>query len=598
MIKRIAAIVLFAAFAVGCGGDQKVEQTEAKGGKKYGGVYTSNVLRGDPNGLDPVIINSKHADDIAAQIFDKLIDLNSKLELVPEVAKKLPAISQDGLIYRFDLRTDVNFHDNPCFPDGKGRRLNAYDVKYSLTRCCDPRTRTVAFWAFKDKVKGATEYFEAIRDGAAGMRDSAAGPATDTAADTGNAGTTAGMREIEGFRVIDDSTFQIELVTPYAPFIYYLVNALGNIVPFEAVEMYRENFFQNPVGSGAFIFESWKPGEELLLRRNPNYWESDIQGNRLPLLEKLRFQFAKDDKTQFREFENGTLDEVFGIPTEFFPEVYDIATKKPTDKYSKYEVQSTPAMLTWFIDFNTQREPFKDPNVRRAFSYAVDREKIVTYVLQNSPYAPAVHGIIPPVFGSYPVDSIRGYRFDPVEAKRLMTVAGFPDGKGFPPVTLYIYPEPRLVTVAEAVQGMISSTLNITLDIKQVDFAQFQQQAEMGKYLFWGTRWYGDYPDPETFLNLLYGANVPPSDTLPSYPNGTRYMNARFDALFRKGVSTIDVLARMAHYSAAENIAMGDAPVLPLFYENHFQILQPWVRDRSLDAMARIDLKYTWVERE
>ena len=75
-------------------------------------------------------------------------------------------------------------------------------------------------------------------------------------------------------------------------------------------------------------------------------------------------------------------------------------------------------------------------------------------------------------------------------------------------------------------------------------------------------------------------------------------MNARFDALFRKGVSTIDVLARMAHYSAAENIAMGDAPVLPLFYENHFQILQPWVRDRSLDAMARIDLKYTWVERE
>jgi len=583
MRTRIAAFILLAVGIAGCGGRTDIQQTEGNGGKKYGGVYTMNVLRGDPNGLDPVLINSKHADDIASQIYDKLIELNSKLELIPEVARRLPTISPDGRIYRFDLRTDVYFHDDPCFPGGKGRRLNAYDVKYSLTRCCDPRTRTVALWAFQDKVKGATEYFEAISRMAG----------TDTVAGDSNAAAL----EVEGFRVIDDSTFQIELIRPYAPFIYYLVNSLGDIVPHEAVETYKQDFFQHPVGSGAFTFVSWSPQRELILKRNPNYWGTDNQGNRLPFLDEVRFQFVKDDKIQFKEFENGALDETFGIPTEFFPEVFNPGTHKPTPTYASYQVQSSPAMLTWYFSFNDQRPPFDDANVRRAFNEAIDREKIVRYVLQGSPYAPAVHGLVPPVFASYPTDSIRGWRFDPADAKRLLGVAGYADGKGFPSTTLYIYPEPRLVSVAEAVQGMLTENLNVQVEIKQLDFAQFQQQAELGKFTFWGTRWYGDYPDPETFLNLLYGANVPSSDTLPSYPNGARYINPKFDELFRKGVSTIDVLARMKHYSDAEQVAMADAPVLPLFYENHYQLLQPWVRDRWLDPMARVDLMYVWVDK-
>lgn len=576
---RIAAVILLIAGVAGCGDRAEVKQTEGQGGKKYGGIYTMNVLRGDPNGLDPVLINSKHADDIASQIYDKLIELNSKLELIPEVARTLPTISPDGRIYRFNLRTDVYFQDDSCFPGGKGRKLNAYDVKYSLTRCCDPRTRTIAFWAFQGKVKGATEYFKAINAG------------------TVSADSSGPSLEIEGFKVIDDSTFQIELIDPYAPFLYYLVNSLGDIVPHEAVEKYRQDFFQHPVGSGAFRFVSWMPGRELLLKRNPNYWGTDNQGNRLPFLDEIRFRFIKDDKIQFKEFESGALDETFGIPTEFFPEVFDPQTHKTTPTYAAYQVQSSPAMLTWYFSFNNQLPPFDNANVRKAFNYAIDRDKIVRYVLQGAPYASAVHGLVPPVFASYPIDSIKGYAFDAAEAKRLLGLAGYGDGKGFPATTLYIYPEPRLVSVAEAVQGMLTENLNVQVDIKQIDFAQFQQQAELGKFAFWGTRWYGDYPDPETFLNLLYGANVPATDTLPSYPNGARYINPRFDALFRRGVSTIDVLARMKHYSDAEQVAMADAPVMPLFYENHYQLLQPWVRDRWLDAMARVDLKYVWVDK-
>lgn len=567
------SFLLLTLLSVGCGGkEETTTTTAAKGGKIYGGTYTLNVLRGDPKGLDPVQVNSKHADDICTQIYDKLVDLNSKLELVPELARALPAISEDGKLYRFTLRTDVNFQDDQCFPNGKGRRMTAHDVKYSFTRCCDPRTQTLAFWAFKGKVRGATEYFEAI-----------------------NAGDTVG-KEIPGFRVVNDSTFEIELVEPFAPFIYYLVNSLGSVVPHEAVEKYQENFFQHPVGTGAFTFVSWTNREQIVLKRNPNYWAHDEQGNQLPFLNELRFRFVTDDKVQFSEFENKTLDELFSIPTEFYTMVIDTATGKPTAKYAGYQVQSTPAMLTWFFDFNTARPPFNNADLRRAFNYAIDRQKIVRYVLQGSAYAPAVHGLVPPVFPNYQTDAIKGYDYQPELARQLLAKAGYPKGKGLEPITLYIYPEPRLVEVAQAVQEMLTRELNITVEIKQVEFAQMQSQAELGHFAFWGTRWYGDYPDPETYLALLYGANVPASDTLPSYPNGTRYNSPQFDEHFRKGVATIDALARMTHYAKAEQIGMNDAPLMPLFYEMHYQLLQSNVRGRWLDAMARMDLKFVWKE--
>lgn len=659
------SLSLFLLFLVACGGksgDDGAAKT-GEGGKKYGGVYHANILRGNPKGLDPVLINSKHADDIASQVFDRLVDLNAKLDLVPELAKTLPKISADGRIYTFDLRTDVYFHDDPCFPGSKGRRLTAEDVRYSFTRCCDPRTSSVAYWAFQDKVKGANRYHDealALMNAAAGRPSvgttSAATPAatpgatpTATPANTpantpsakpgdkaaksakatkksgdtskkkssGKTDTNAGsttppespsptpspspsadvVAPIEGFRVLNDSTFEIELVAPYAPFVYYLVNSLGDVVPREAVEKYGADFFRHPVGSGPFVFSSWVPDRELVLKRNPKYWGTDGKGNKLPFLDELRFSFIKDDKLQFNEFLSGKLSECFGVPTERFPEVVD-SSHRATPAFEKFQVQAVPAMLTWFFDFNNQMAPFNNADVRRAFNYAVDRERLVRFVLQNSPYAPAHNGLVPPVFRGYPIDSVKGYTYNPEEAKRLMAAAGYPNGAGFPQVTLHIYPEPRLSQVAQAVQQMIYQTLNININIQVMEFPQLLDQAESGKLAFWGTRWYGDYPDPETFLLLLFGELVPKAPNLPSYPNSSRYNNPLFNESFKKGVATIDHVAQMKHYSDAEKVAMADAPLIPLFYEMHYRLLQSTIRDNPLDAMARVDLKYVWIDRE
>ncbi|MGE3800918.1 MAG: ABC transporter substrate-binding protein, partial [Candidatus Kapaibacterium sp.] len=202
---------LSALFLLSCGGGDSdnssaQDSNGASSTPRYGGIFRLNVLRGDPNGLDPVLVDSKHADDIASQIFDKLIDLNDSLKIVPEIANSWE-ISEDGLVYTFHLRTDARFQDDPCFSDGKGRLVNAADVKYSLTRCCDPDQRTKTYWAFQGKVKGATEFYNA--------------------AEKKNR-----LDEVTGFKVVNDSTFQIQLTEPYAPFIYLLINSLGSVVPY------------------------------------------------------------------------------------------------------------------------------------------------------------------------------------------------------------------------------------------------------------------------------------------------------------------------------------------------------------------------------
>lgn len=542
---------------------------QAAKGKFYGGTYRMNMLRGNPNALDPVLINSKLADDISLQIYDRMISLDSNLNIIPELAKSWD-ISPDGKKYVFHLRKDVFFHDNQCFAGGKGRKLTSADVEYSLSRNCDPTTRTVQFWAFDDKVAGAKEFHESRL---AGKSD---------------------PKSVSGIKATDDSTIVIELLRPYAPFLLYLCNSLGCVYPKEAVDFYGKEYFRHPVGSGAFIFKEWKDDQYITLKRNPNYWQSDEAGNRLPMLDSVAFTFIKDDKTQLEEFKKGTLDESFTIPTEYFDNIVDAQTHKAKSEYQKYIFQAKPAMLSWFFDFLCTKPPFNNADVRRAFSYAIDREKIVKFVLRGAPFAQANHGISPPVFPGYSIDSIPGYEQNIAKAQEYLAKAGYPNGNGFPDVTMTIYSEPRLVQVAEAIQGMLKSALNVSVNIKILQFSQQMQQAEEGKLEFWGTRWYGDYPDVETFVNLWNGEVVPKNETLPSYPNSTRYNSPRFNELFRKAVETTDLAQRNELYKQAETVAMQDAPAIMLFYEMHYRLLQPNVRSNPLDAMNRVVLKRVW----
>ncbi|MCX8051513.1 MAG: ABC transporter substrate-binding protein [Chlorobi bacterium] len=570
--SRIAALLLagsvLAASITSCKNRTTVHSLRpASGGVRYGGMYRINMLRGNPNGLDPVLITSKLADDIALQVFDRLITFDSLLQPQPELARAWE-ISPDGLRYTFHLRTDVVFHDDPCFPSGRGRTMTARDVVYSLTRACDPLARTTAFWIFKDKVRGATQYYTARTRG-------------DTTVTT-----------ITGIVAPNDSTLVIELERPYAPFLLQLANAFACVVPREAVEYYGNDFFRHPVGTGPFRLVWWKDDYGMLLVRNQRYWQHDRWGNRLPYLDSVFISFVKDDKVQLREFLDGHLDESYSLPTEFFDVLLDTRTRRLRANYS-CSLQVCPALLTWFIDFNCATEPFTEVQLRRAISWAIDRERIVRFVARNSPYAPAEHGVTPPVLANYDISTIPGYSFDPERARRLFSQTAFAR-QGLRDIVLTIYPEPRLVQVAEAIQAMLAEHLGLNVRIETVQLAQFLDMAERGQLSMWGTRWYGDYPDVENFLSLFDGRYVPADTAAPSYPNSTRYKNDTVTALLTRATTTTDPNTRLSLYAAAERLIMRDAPAAMLFYENHYRLVHRYVRNYPLDPMARPILKHVW----
>ncbi len=316
MKKLVAGIFVLLLFIIinGCGKKEVGEKTELKGGIKGGGIYRINELE-NIRSLDPVRVGDDVSHHVSHQIYDLLVDLDTALHVVPALATSWD-ISDDALTYTFHLRKGVMFQDNACFPTGKGREMIASDVKYSLDRVCDPRTGTLGFDYYKNYVVGAQEYFDDILN-------------------SQKANKQPTLTGVTGYIVQDDSTFQIKLKKPFGPFIYYLTQAFAYVIPKEAVDQYGKDFFQNPVGTGPYMFRDWKPDFEINLKRNPHYWQMDKYGNQLPYVEDIKFKFLKEVSQQLLEFRNGNLDECYRIPNESFREIIT-PEKTLTPEYVKF----------------------------------------------------------------------------------------------------------------------------------------------------------------------------------------------------------------------------------------------------------------------
>lgn len=572
-------LVIIALFSVlfldGCGEKKSSVMVDLKGGIKGGGTFRINELE-NVRSLDPVGINDNVSHHVAHQIYDLLIDLDSTLKIIPALASNWE-ISDDGLLYTFHLRSGVKFQDNPCFPDGKGREFKASDVKYSFDRVCDPRTGTLGFDFYKNYVEGASEFFDEVSLARKESREPK-------------------LKDVSGYIVKDDSTFQIRLKKPFGPFIYYMCLGFAYIVPKEAVDKYGKDFFQNPVGTGPYIFVNWSPDLELNLKKNPDYWEKDESGNQLPYVDEIRFRFLKELSQQMLEFQNGNLDECYRIPNESFKSVVT-PEKTLTPEYSQFVLQKVPSLSLQFYGFLTTGKIFNNEKVRQAFNYAIDRDKILKFVLNGQGFMGAIYGIVPPPMPEYDVKRIKGYSYDLEKAKKLMAEAGYPDGKGFPDAVLQINSGgDRNIQLAESIQNMLKE-IGINMKMNIMQFAQHLDNIDAGRADLYRLGWIADYPDPENFLNLYYGKNVPKDPKAISPINSTRFQNAEFDAIFEKAIATTDQKARYELYYQAEQIATDKAPTLLIFYEEDYRLVQSYVKGYPLDPMHRINLRRLWLDK-
>jgi len=545
-----------------CGNISDVAQNlrEAEGGRYYGGTMRYNEEEYFKS-LYPLNVTEVTGHRIAEQIYEGLVEFNQEtLQIEPALAKSWE-IDESGTAYTFHLRTDAFFHDDPCFPDGKGRRFTAADVKYCFDRLCfyNPADNQ-GFWIFKDVVKGSNEYQEATKN------------------------KLLPEAGVEGVIILNDSTIRIELYEPYSVFLSRLGLIFGKIYPREAVETYGGDMRTHSVGTGPFMPKIMKDNEVFFMTRNPNYWRKDEFGNQLPYLDHIKVTFVKEKRAELLSFRKGEIDFVYRLPLDMVDEIL-LPGDKLRPEYEGFVLQHEASMSLQYYGFLHTHPIFGDKRVRQAFCYAVDRERLCTYTLRGAGF-PAKYGMVPPGTGTYDPKAVNGYTFNPEKARSLLAEAGYPGGQGFPKITLQLNSGGgRNSQVAEAIQKMLTETLNISIDILAVPWPQHTEAVEAAKATFWRLGWIADYPDAENFLNLFHSKHVPDDIGVKTYINSYRYKNKAFDKNLDAAMrSTVDA-ERNAFYAAADQIAIDDAVVMPLFYDKDYRLLQPSIRNFHQNAM-------------
>lgn len=497
--------------------------------------------------LDPAFAKNQSIMWPVHQLFNTLVEINDRLEIAPSLAKSW-TLSDDKLVYTFTLRPDVYFHDDPCFPDGKGRRMLASDVAYSLSRIIDPAIASPGAWIFNNKV--------------------------DT---------------IQPFVVVNDTTFQLRLQRPYQPILGILSMQYCSVLPKEAVEKYGKSIRRHPVGTGPFRMVAWEEGQALVLARNENYFETDSLGNSLPYLDGIKITFFDSKATEFLLFRQNQLDFINDIESSFKDEILTKQGELRPHWKDKIELQVHPYLnieyLGILVDENNplvKNSPLRLKKIRQAINYGFDRRKMIQY-LRNSLGTPAEAGFVPQGLPSFCDSLVKGYHYDPKKCRQLLAEAGFPDGKGLPVVrlqTIALYGDMGDYIARQLGEAGIPVQVEIVQKAYLLDLMAGSQSG------FFRGSWIADYPDAENYLSVFYSRN-------PAPPNYTRFNNAAFDAAFERAIREENDSLRYHLYRQADQILMDEAPIVPLWYDKAVRLVQPGITGFKPNGLNLLELRWT-----
>lgn len=570
MKKSLFFILAIAVFYTSCSNSTSENGAgrEAKGDKVYGGTLRINETE-QYQTLYPTNITDIGSAHIANQIYEGLVKFNAKdLSIIASLAEKWE-INETGTLYTFHLKKGVMFQNNECFPEGKGREVKASDVKYSFEILCTDTKDNANFSAtFKDRVVGANKFFEASKGKPNGS--------------------------IEGLKVIDDYTLSLSLVAPSSSFLYALASPAASVIPMEAVEKYGADA---KVGTGPFMFVENTANDNVILKRNDTYHGMDSLGNQLPFLDSIVISFLPTKKQELDNFQNGDLAMVIGLPSESIKDMVESQIADFQNKPPKYVLERSPEMASQYYEFNTTTVPFNNVKVRQAFSYAIDRNRIIEEVLKGEAYGPGVNGICPPSFKGYDITKITGYDFDAEKAKKLLADAGYPNGKGFPKVKIELNSGgSKNANVVLEIQKQLMDVLNVNVDFEVVPQKQKLDDAKYARAEIFRAAWIADFPSPENFLWILDGSSVPADATQPSFPNTARYKNPEFDKLFDEGKSAKTQEEAYAAFMKAEQLMISEAPVLMLWYDENYRLVKSNVRNLFSNPMRYRDYSQVYLK--
>ncbi len=468
----------------------------------------------EPESLDPAVITGQPEGRVVNALFEGLTTFDRKGRAAPGVAESW-TVSPDGRTYIFKLRADARWSD--------GAPVTAGDFVASWRRTLTPETAaSYNYQLFY--VKNARAFAEgAVKDFAQ-----------------------------VGVRALDRRTLEVQLENPTPFFLDLCATPPLQPVPLRVIERVGDDWIKpaHIVNNGAYLLEDWRINDRIRLRKNPLYW--DRANVALETVDVLPISKAN---VAFNFYASGEADLLLdkGLAP---PALLDALKKRP-------DFHAAPFLADYFLRFNCAEGPFRDVRVRRAFAMAVDKERLVKKITRAGE-VPA-ESLVPPGIAGY--TSPAGLRYDPAGAARLLAEAGFPGGRGFPLVR-YLYAESELnEAIAVELQSMWKEALGVQVALTRQEWKVYLNSMNQLDYDICRSSWVGDYPDPNTFLDLFLsgGGN-----------NRTGWGDPAYDTLIERAAAEANPGKRFAILAQAEELLVAQAAVVcPLYFYVGIQLYDP-----------------------
>jgi oligopeptide transport system substrate-binding protein len=318
------------------------------------------------------------------------------------------------------------------------------------------------------------------------------------------------------------------------------------------VEQYGARKFtkaEHIVTNGPFRLKERRIRDRIRLIKNEQYWNAaEVE------LESIDVMSIQSETTSLNMYLTGQLDWDTTPPNTMIPILK-----------TRNDFVSTPFLASYFYRVNTAKPPLNNPLVRRALNLAIDKSSIVDNVVKGG-QSPA-SSFVPPGMNGY--EGYQGSWHDVKLARQLLAEAGYPNGKGLPQIEILYNTADSHRDIAEVIQQDWKKNLGINVVLRNLEWGSFLDSLRTGDYMVARSGWIGDYPDPNTFLDMFVtgGPN-----------NQTNWGNAKYDNNIKLAKSEADPAARMQLFVEAETILMEHQPIMPIYFYVSKNMVQPRIQ--------------------
>jgi peptide/nickel transport system substrate-binding protein len=476
-------------------------------------TFRVNVVA-DPAQMDPITYSEIVAGRIIRNVYEGFTRLTDDGRNEPALAEKWEPLTT-GPGFRFHLRKGVLFHS--------GRPFTAKDVKYTFEALLRPGGKGGLNAIYLGVIAGAKE----MKDGAA--------------------------QEISGIRIIDDHTIEIAFVKPDVLFPIYPFYFMDSGI---VAEQGADWMLKVSAGTGPFKFRQWRRGQSVDLDSNKAYWGG------APKIDGVSFLVVPNADTVLSQYDAGELD---------FVDVYSASLRRVLrDQRYEKELIRVPRAQSTYLGMNPNiYAPFKDKRVREAVSLAIDRTAMVRGLYGGAAFP--LNGVTTPGMPGFD-PTLPELKFDPERAKKLMAEAGYPEGKGLPPVD---------ISGTEAFKdeltyyaNQFNRVLGMPVNVKVVERATHIRAMNAGEVAFFPWGWTADYPDAMYYLGQMWYGSSP--------YNRPRWKNADYDRLIDEALTVPDDAKRYALYHKAERVLLDDWGMAPVPMTASIALRKPNVRNVTI----------------